>query len=97
MYKNEAAYRMLSKMQKEAYEEEFIALAEIFVEMKAEQVEKEANQAKKEANQAKKEAKQAQKEANKKNAMVKKMELENGHLLHMKNMMSMINENILLN
>lgn len=27
----------------------------------------------------------------------KKMELENGHLLHMKNMMSMINENILLN
>ena len=66
MYKNEDAYRMLSKMQKGAYEEESIALAEIFVEMKAEQVEKEANQAKKEANQAKKEAKQAQKEANKK-------------------------------
>ena len=55
-------------MQKEDYEEfkESIALAEIFVEMKAEQVEKEANQ-------AKKEAKQAQKEANKKNAMVKKI------------------------
>ena len=54
MYKNEDAYRMLSKMQKEAYEEESIALAEIFVEMKAEQVEKEANQAKKEAKQAQK-------------------------------------------
>ncbi len=27
----------------------------------------------------------------------KKMELENGHLLHMKNMMSIINENIQLN
>ena len=65
MNKNEDAYRMLSKMQKEAYEEESIALAEIFVEMKAEQVEKEANQ-------AKKEAKQAQKEANEKNAMAKK-------------------------
>ena len=65
MYKNEDAYRMLSKMQKEAYEglKESIALAEIFVEMKAEQVEKEANQAKKEAKQAQKEAKQTQKEA----------------------------------
>jgi hypothetical protein len=67
MYKNEDAYRMLSKMQKGAYcntyQEESIALAEIFVEMKAEQVEKEANQAKKEATQAQKEAKQAQKEA----------------------------------
>ena len=48
-YKNEDAYRMISKMQKKAYEEfkESIALAEIFVEVKAEQVDKEANQAKK--------------------------------------------------
>ena len=59
MNKNEDAYRMLSKMQKEAYEEESIALAEIFVEMKA--------------NQTQKEAKQAQKEANKKSAMAKKI------------------------
>ena len=66
MNKNEDAYRVLSKMQQEAYEEESIALAEIFVERKAEQVEKEANQ-------AKKKAKQAQKEANKKNAMAKKI------------------------
>ena len=44
-YKNEDAYRMLSKMQKGAYEEftEFKAAAEVFVERKAEQVEKEAN------------------------------------------------------
>ena len=42
---------------------ESIALAEIFVEMKANQTKKEANQAKKEATQAQKEAKQAQKEA----------------------------------
>ena len=48
-------------MQKEAYEEfkESIALAEIFVEMKA-------NQTQKEAKQAQKEAKQTQKEASKK-------------------------------
>ena len=62
-------------MQNEAYEElkESIALAEIFVEMKAEQAEKEANQAKKEATQAQKEAKQAQKEANKKKRHGKKI------------------------
>ena len=54
-------------MQNEAYEElkESIALAEIFVEMKA-------NQTQKEAKQAQKEAKQTQKEASKKNVMAKK-------------------------
>ena len=48
-------------MQKEDYEEfkESIAVAEIFVEMKA--------------NQTQKEAKQAQKEASKKNVMAKKI------------------------
>ena len=55
MYKNEDAYHMLSKMQKQAYEEfkDSIALAEIFVEMRAEQAEKEANKTKKEANKKK--------------------------------------------
>ena len=55
------------KMQKEAYEEfkESIALAEIFVEMKA-------NQTQKEAKQAQKEAKQTQKEASKKKRHGKK-------------------------
>ena len=66
-YKNENAYRMISKMQKKAYEEfkESIALAEFFVEMKA-------NQTQKEAKQAEKEAKQTQKEANKKKRHGKK-------------------------
>jgi purine-nucleoside phosphorylase len=55
-------------MHKEDYEEfkESIAVAEIFVEMKA-------NQTQKEAKQAQKEAKQAQKEASKKNVMAKKI------------------------
>ena len=65
MNKNEDAYRMLSKMQKGAYEEESIALAEIFVKMKA-------NQTKKEAKQAEKEAKRTQKEASKKKPHGKK-------------------------
>ena len=54
-------------MQKEDYEEfkESIALAEIFVEMKA-------NQTQKEAKQAQKEAKQTQKEANRKKRHCKK-------------------------
>ena len=58
-YKNEGAYRMLSKMQKEAYEEfkESIAVAEIFVEMKANQTQKEAKQAQKEANKKKRHGK----------------------------------------
>ena len=57
-------------MQKEDYEEfkESIAVAEIFVEMKANQTQKEAKQVQKEAKQTQKEAKQAQKEANKKKA-----------------------------
>ena len=48
MYKNEDAYCMISKMQKEAYEEftQSVALAEAFVEMKAEQAKKEANKKK---------------------------------------------------
>ena len=47
MYKNEDAYCMLSKMQKEAYEEftEFNAVAEAFVGIKAEQAKKDAKQA----------------------------------------------------
>ena len=58
-YKNEDAYRMISKMQKKAYEEfkESIALAEIFVEMKANQTQKEAKQAQKEANKKKRHGK----------------------------------------
>ena len=62
------------EMQKEAYEEfkESIAVAEIFVEMKANQTQKEAKQAYKEAKQTQKEAKQAQKEANKKAPWQKK-------------------------
>ncbi len=55
------------EMQNKAYEEfkESIALAEIFVEMKA-------NQTQKEAKQAQKEAKQTQKEANRKKRHCKK-------------------------
>ena len=55
------------EMQNEAYEElkESIALAEIFVKMKA-------NQTKKEAKQAEKEAKRTQKEASKKKPHGKK-------------------------
>ncbi len=60
MYKNEDAYCMISKMQKEAYEEftQSVALAEAFVEMKAEQ--------------AKKKQSKPRKKRIKKSAMVKK-------------------------
>ena len=63
MYKNEYKYKdaycMLSKMQKEDYEEfkESIALAEFFVEMKANQTQKEAKQAQKEASKKKRHGK----------------------------------------
>ena len=65
-------------MHKEDYEEfkESIAVAEIFVEMKANQTQKEAKQALKEANQTQKETNQTQKEANKKSAMAKKIAAE---------------------